>query len=230
MADRHSAAHCWRIRLDIQYSCGLIFKSTQKTKSTSVPSLSPVAYPGGVSGCLETPRHDFLTSTLMTPLQAPIFTSPLNLWLLETPHETNSGYATVSPLHNIHLHVAVLQFGFITIFVAAFPLAPLFALLNNWMEIRLDAHKFVCETRRPVAEKAQNIGVWFTILDALAHLAVISNVSCLVHDTRRTGCHKQCKLSWSLEQKRWHDATGCITVSASRTTIQIDKILQQINI
>ena len=73
--------------------------------------------------------------------------------------------------------VAVLQFGFITIFVAAFPLAPLFALLNNWMEIRLDAHKFVCETRRPVAEKAQNIGVWFTILDALAQLAVISNVS-----------------------------------------------------
>jgi hypothetical protein len=33
----------------------------------------------------------------------------------------------------------VLQFGFITIFVAAFPLAPLCALLNNWMEIRLDA-------------------------------------------------------------------------------------------
>nr|XP_011452544.2 anoctamin-7 isoform X3 [Crassostrea gigas] len=69
----------------------------------------------------------------------------------------------------------VLQFGFITIFVAAFPLAPLFALLNNWVEIRLDAHKFVCETRRPVAERAQDIGVWFKILDALAQLAVISN-------------------------------------------------------
>lgn len=69
----------------------------------------------------------------------------------------------------------VLQFGFITIFVAAFPLAPLFALLNNWVEIRLDAQKFVCETRRPIADRAQDIGVWFTILDALAHLAVISN-------------------------------------------------------
>jgi len=72
---------------------------------------------------------------------------------------------------------SVLQFGFITIFVAAFPLAPLFALLNNWIEIRLDAHKFVCETRRPVPERAEDIGVWFTILDALAQLAVISNVS-----------------------------------------------------
>lgn len=76
--------------------------------------------------------------------------------------------------------LAVLQFGFITIFVAAFPLAPLFALLNNWVEIRLDAHKFVCEYRRPVAERAQNIGVWFNILEALSHLSVIANVSRLI--------------------------------------------------
>ena len=33
----------------------------------------------------------------------------------------------------------VIQFGFITIFACAFPLAPLFALLNNILEIRLDA-------------------------------------------------------------------------------------------
>ncbi|XP_022668609.1 anoctamin-7-like isoform X3 [Varroa destructor] len=69
----------------------------------------------------------------------------------------------------------VLQFGFITIFVAAFPLAPLFALLNNWIEIRLDAHKFVCETRRSVPERAQNIGIWFSILELLSRVAVISN-------------------------------------------------------
>ncbi|KAJ6669275.1 hypothetical protein lerEdw1_008084 [Lerista edwardsae] len=71
----------------------------------------------------------------------------------------------------------VIQFGFITIFVAACPLAPLFALLNNWVEIRLDAHKFVCEYRRPVVERAQGIGIWFHILEVITHLAVISNVS-----------------------------------------------------
>ncbi|CAH8571960.1 unnamed protein product [Dicrocoelium dendriticum] len=69
----------------------------------------------------------------------------------------------------------VLQFGFITIFVVAFPLAPFFALLNNWIEIRLDANKLVRETRRPLAERAQNIGVWFQILGFLVKLAVISN-------------------------------------------------------
>ncbi|XP_020513581.2 anoctamin-7 [Labrus bergylta] len=69
----------------------------------------------------------------------------------------------------------VLQFGFITIFVAACPLAPLFALINNWVEIRLDAQKFVTEYRRPVAERAQDIGIWFSILHCIAHIAVLSN-------------------------------------------------------
>lgn len=79
---------------------------------------------------------------------------------------------------------AVLQFGFITIFVAAFPLAPLFALLNNWVEIRLDAHKFVCEYQRPVAERAQNIGVWLNILEILSHMSVIANVSLPMTDVQ----------------------------------------------
>lgn len=53
---------------------------------------------------------------------------------------------------------AVIQFGFVTLFVASFPLAPLFALLNNIIEIRLDAKKFVTELRRPVAVRAKDIG------------------------------------------------------------------------
>ncbi|XP_060690988.1 anoctamin-7-like isoform X1 [Hemiscyllium ocellatum] len=69
----------------------------------------------------------------------------------------------------------VLQFGFITIFVAACPLAPLFALLNNWVEIRLDANKFVCEYRRPIVERAQEIGIWFNILETITMFAILSN-------------------------------------------------------
>lgn len=54
--------------------------------------------------------------------------------------------------------VSVLQFGFTTIFVAAFPLAPLLALLNNIIEIRLDAYKFVTQWRRPLPSQAKDIG------------------------------------------------------------------------
>uniref|UniRef100_A0A674D2U9 Anoctamin n=1 Tax=Salmo trutta TaxID=8032 RepID=A0A674D2U9_SALTR len=69
----------------------------------------------------------------------------------------------------------VLQFGFITIFVAAFPLAPLLALLNNIIEIRLDAYKFVTQWRRPMPARATDIGIWHGILEGIGVLAVITN-------------------------------------------------------
>ncbi|KAK7803106.1 hypothetical protein U0070_015176 [Myodes glareolus] len=67
------------------------------------------------------------------------------------------------------------EFGFVTLFVASFPLAPLFALLNNIIEIRLDAKKFVTELRRPVAIRAKDIGIWYNILRGVGKLAVIIN-------------------------------------------------------
>ncbi|XP_070758574.1 anoctamin-5b [Enoplosus armatus] len=69
----------------------------------------------------------------------------------------------------------VVQFGFITLFVASFPLAPLLALFNNILEIRVDAWKFTTQFRRPVASKARNIGAWQEILNAVAILSVVTN-------------------------------------------------------
>ncbi|KAK1341495.1 hypothetical protein QTO34_017909 [Cnephaeus nilssonii] len=69
----------------------------------------------------------------------------------------------------------ILQFGFTTIFVAAFPLAPLLALLNNVIEIRLDAYKFVTQWRRPLASRAKDIGIWYGILEGIGILSVITN-------------------------------------------------------
>lgn len=69
----------------------------------------------------------------------------------------------------------VLQYGFVTLFVAAFPLAPLFALLNNIGEIRLDAYKMIKEARRPFAERVEDIGAWYGILKGVTYAAVVSN-------------------------------------------------------
>lgn len=69
----------------------------------------------------------------------------------------------------------VLQFSFTTIFVAAFPLAPLLALVNNIFEIRLDAIKMVSLERRMVPKKTNDIGVWTRILEAVGVMAVIAN-------------------------------------------------------
>ncbi|XP_029598067.1 anoctamin-6-like [Salmo trutta] len=69
----------------------------------------------------------------------------------------------------------VIQFGFVTLFVASFPLAPVLALVNNLFEIRVDAWKIITQFRRMVPEKAQDIGAWQPILQGVAILAVASN-------------------------------------------------------
>jgi hypothetical protein len=70
---------------------------------------------------------------------------------------------------------AVIQFGFVTMFVASFPLAPLFALINNIFELRADAMNFAVNYRRPVSEEVKNIGVWFRILEILTKISVLVN-------------------------------------------------------
>lgn len=66
------------------------------------------------------------------------------------------------------LTYTVIQYGFVTLFVASFPLAPAFALLNNVIEIRLDAAKFVTEIRRPDAVRCKDIGTDFTCAHVLS--------------------------------------------------------------
>ena len=74
----------------------------------------------------------------------------------------------------------VIQFGFTTLFATAFPLAPFFAFINNVIEIRLDAFKFVCQLQRPWAQKAQDIGSWYDILYMVGVAAVLFNAFSLV--------------------------------------------------
>uniref|UniRef100_H2U329 Anoctamin n=1 Tax=Takifugu rubripes TaxID=31033 RepID=H2U329_TAKRU len=69
----------------------------------------------------------------------------------------------------------VIQFGFITLFVASFPLAPLLALFNNIIEVRVDSWKLTTQFRRPVAAKAHSIGAWQEILNGMAILSVVTN-------------------------------------------------------
>jgi len=59
--------------------------------------------------------------------------------------------------------------------VAAFPLAPLFALINNVLEIRLDAKKLLTRYRRPIPQNVKDIGIWYEIMQSLTRIAVITN-------------------------------------------------------
>ncbi|XP_074854045.1 anoctamin-9 [Carettochelys insculpta] len=69
----------------------------------------------------------------------------------------------------------MIQYSFTTIFVAAFPLAPLLAFFNNIIEIPLDAYKMMRLQRCMVPRKANDIGIWLQVLEAIGILAVIGN-------------------------------------------------------
>ena len=66
----------------------------------------------------------------------------------------------------------ILQFGFLSIFSACFTLGPIFALINNLLEIRLDAKKMIFSIRRPVAQRVKTIGVWSKILGIISKISV----------------------------------------------------------
>uniref|UniRef100_A0A3Q2QF19 Anoctamin n=1 Tax=Fundulus heteroclitus TaxID=8078 RepID=A0A3Q2QF19_FUNHE len=84
------------------------------------------------------------------------------------PQQWNLDYA-LAPFEGLtpEYMEMIIQFGFVSLFVASFPLAPLFALLNNVIEIRLDAKKFVTELRRPVAARAKDIGKMIQIMNCI---------------------------------------------------------------
>ncbi|CAM9497815.1 unnamed protein product [Laminaria digitata] len=71
--------------------------------------------------------------------------------------------------------MSLIQFGYVALFSAAFPLAPLLAMINNLVQTRVDAHK-ICKTRRrPIALKSGGIGVWDNVLELMTVIAVITN-------------------------------------------------------
>lgn len=59
-------------------------------------------------------------------------------------------------LHGFHFFPSVS----FQLFTAAFPLAPLIALLTNAIDMKVDARRLLWTNRRPVAFRAEDIGGW----------------------------------------------------------------------
>eukprot|EP01135_Chromosphaera_perkinsii_P003221 Nk52_evm28s238 gene=Nk52_evmTU28s238 len=68
-----------------------------------------------------------------------------------------------------------LQYGYIMLFTAAFPVAPLIAICTNILEIRIDASRYLKYTKRPAAMRAENIGRWQFIIELLNSASILTN-------------------------------------------------------
>jgi Calcium-activated chloride channel len=52
----------------------------------------------------------------------------------------------------------LILYGYVSLFVVAFPLAPLLGLINNIVEIRVDIFKLLHNSSRPIARGCEDIG------------------------------------------------------------------------
>ena len=71
----------------------------------------------------------------------------------------------------------VIQFGYATMFAAAFPLAPVVALVANWIELRVDGFKLCTITRRPQPVGQEDIGTWLSILQIMSAIGTAFNIA-----------------------------------------------------
>ncbi|CAG8592544.1 2076_t:CDS:10 [Funneliformis caledonium] len=89
--------------------------------------------------------------------------------------------ATSSETIRTEYEEIVVQFGFVTLFGTAFPLAPLFAWINNMTEIRFDAFKvyesqeYIQTLQRPVGFQTQDLGMWEKIMSIVSLISVLTN-------------------------------------------------------
>jgi hypothetical protein len=71
----------------------------------------------------------------------------------------------------------------VTSFFSIFPSAPLFLVITNLLEIRMDAHKMMTKVRRPLPESASGMGLWVDLMDLVSIIAALSNSAIVVFTT-----------------------------------------------
>ncbi|VDO87078.1 unnamed protein product [Haemonchus placei] len=68
-----------------------------------------------------------------------------------------------------------IQFGYVLLFSPAFPLAAFCAVVNNVVEIRVDAFKLCNTVQRPFGRQVKDIGAWQKAMELLGMVGVMVN-------------------------------------------------------
>jgi len=74
----------------------------------------------------------------------------------------------------------MIQYGYLLMFNVAVPILPLFGVLNNILEIRIDAFKFCNLVQRPFPHVVESIGLWEPIIRSMSRVGILSNLGVLI--------------------------------------------------
>jgi anoctamin-10 len=73
--------------------------------------------------------------------------------------------------------IKLIQYGYVSLWSIIWPISPLCAVLNNWLELRSDAVKLCLTLRRPVPQRADSIGPWQNNINFLSWLGSLTTGS-----------------------------------------------------
>jgi len=78
----------------------------------------------------------------------------------------------------------IIQFGYITLFAAAFPLSGALSLFFNIIETSSDAFKLRYAYRRPLPNIVSGIGSWQSFINFMSHLSLVTNTILIAYSSR----------------------------------------------
>jgi len=95
-----------------------------------------------------------------------------------------------------------IQFGYVFLFSSVYPLASFFAVMNNVLEIRVDAFKLCRLYQRPMGRRVKDTGAW-QVIESVLQLVQ------LIRSSKKTLWHL---LSVKCFKLRVHNRVGTSTV------------------
>jgi hypothetical protein len=99
------------------------------------------------------------------------------------PVEKNSKLEPYETPSNDYMEM-IIQFGYVALFGVSAPIVAVLALIEITCEIRVDAWKLCHLTKRPDPHRANNLGVWNTIIVTVAYAGAVSNSAIIVFTSK----------------------------------------------
>jgi anoctamin-10 len=72
----------------------------------------------------------------------------------------------------------IIQFGYVTLFASAYPLASLISIVANLIEIRSDAFRITYICQRPRSIRCDGLNMWNTLVRGIVRISALTN--CLI--------------------------------------------------
>mmetsp|Transcript_8718 Transcript_8718/g.13019 ORF Transcript_8718/g.13019 Transcript_8718/m.13019 type:complete len:739 (+) Transcript_8718:66-2282(+) len=133
------------------------------------------------------------------------------------------------------------QFGLMTVFISALPIATFVAMIYNFVEIKVDAWKLISFFQRPIPKVAEDWGAWQEVFTAIAIVSVVTNAGLVCFTMQCLDGFKLSTRIWIFVGYQWvmfvlmylvayliPDESREFTIQKERTDFIVSKLIDRV--